>query len=204
MVVESRSVKRNAKNARRLGRDTAPFPKSCSSYFRFARFNTFPLYYLRAWHRLLLMPPEIQEKTSQAANSSRCKKRLKWKIWEIAVLQPPQWIIIYRILECFFCLFVFFHSRSCLVPRPHYSARPKRFGSRGPSQNMRHAHSVFSRRLPPVPLGSVTEVNWPRGTGKTPYRKLRMKTMHWVINCSILHAGDRDVSERSCLASRLC
>ena len=22
-------------------------------YFRFARFNTFPLYYLRAWHRLI-------------------------------------------------------------------------------------------------------------------------------------------------------
>ena len=52
MVVESRSVKRNAKNARGLGRDRAPFPKSCASYFRFARFNTFPLYYLRAWHRL--------------------------------------------------------------------------------------------------------------------------------------------------------
>ena len=59
MVVESRSVKRNAKNARGLGRDrpifpaaTAPFPKSCASYFRFARFNTLPLYYLRAWHRL--------------------------------------------------------------------------------------------------------------------------------------------------------
>ena len=48
-VVESRSVIRNAKNARGLGRDTAPFPKSCASYFRFARFNTFPLYYLRAW-----------------------------------------------------------------------------------------------------------------------------------------------------------
>ena len=31
----------------------APFPKSCPSYFRFARFNTFPLYYLRAWHRLV-------------------------------------------------------------------------------------------------------------------------------------------------------
>ena len=61
MVVESRSVKRNAKNARGLGRDraagifpaaTAPFPKSCASYFRFARLNTFPLYYLRAWHGL--------------------------------------------------------------------------------------------------------------------------------------------------------
>ena len=59
-MVESRSVKRNAKNARGLGRDraaifpaaTAPFPKSCTSYFRFARFNMFPLYYLRAWHRL--------------------------------------------------------------------------------------------------------------------------------------------------------
>ena len=56
MVVESRSVIRNAKNARGLGRDRAaaiaPFPKSCPSYFRFARFNTFPLNYLRAWHRL--------------------------------------------------------------------------------------------------------------------------------------------------------
>ena len=38
MVVESRSVIRNAKNARGRG--------------RFARFNTFPLYYLRAWYRL--------------------------------------------------------------------------------------------------------------------------------------------------------
>ena len=33
---------------------TAPFPKLCASYFRFAHFNTFPLYYLRAWHRLPL------------------------------------------------------------------------------------------------------------------------------------------------------
>ena len=57
---KSRSVKRNAKNLLGLGRDraaifpaaTAPFPKSCASYFRFVRFNTFPLYYLRAWHRL--------------------------------------------------------------------------------------------------------------------------------------------------------
>ena len=47
----SRSVIRNAENARGLGR---AFPQSCASYFRFARFNTFPLYYLRAWHRLAL------------------------------------------------------------------------------------------------------------------------------------------------------
>ena len=61
MQVESRSVITNAKNPRGLGRDraapifpaaTAPFPRSCASYFRFARFNTFPLYYLRAWQRL--------------------------------------------------------------------------------------------------------------------------------------------------------
>ena len=31
---------------------TTPFPKSRASYFHFARFNTSPLYYLRAWHRL--------------------------------------------------------------------------------------------------------------------------------------------------------
>ena len=46
-VVKSRSVKRNEKNARELGRDgaaspifpaaTAPFPKSRASYFRFTR-----------------------------------------------------------------------------------------------------------------------------------------------------------------------
>ena len=31
---------------------TAPFAKSRASYFRFARFNTSALYYLRAWPRL--------------------------------------------------------------------------------------------------------------------------------------------------------
>ena len=48
--MKSRSVKRNAKNARKT-----PFQKSRASYFRFACFNTSPLYYLRAWHRLCLM-----------------------------------------------------------------------------------------------------------------------------------------------------
>ena len=37
---------------RQGGAATAPFPKSRPSYFRFARFNTSALYYLRAWHRL--------------------------------------------------------------------------------------------------------------------------------------------------------
>ena len=35
------------------GRRHSPFPKSRASYFRFARFNMSPLYYLRAWHRLI-------------------------------------------------------------------------------------------------------------------------------------------------------
>ena len=43
-MVKRRSVKRNAKNARGLGNiflaATAPFPKSCASHCRFARFNT--------------------------------------------------------------------------------------------------------------------------------------------------------------------
>ena len=32
--------------------ETAPFPKSRASYFRFARFNTTALKYLRAWNWL--------------------------------------------------------------------------------------------------------------------------------------------------------
>ena len=53
---------------------TAPFPKSCASYFRFARFNTFPLYYLRAWHRLGL--PWLWEygSLSPTAKSSLCRE----------------------------------------------------------------------------------------------------------------------------------
>ena len=45
----------------------------------------------------------------------------------------------------------------CLVPRLHYYAPPVRFGSRGPIE--------FRLRY-------VTEMNWPRRPGKTPYSHL--------------------------------
>ena len=51
-----KSFGKKEKSKKRAGageRQGGPFPKSCASYFRFARFNTFPLYYLRAWHRLM-------------------------------------------------------------------------------------------------------------------------------------------------------
>ena len=51
--------------------------------------------------------------------------------------------------------------RDCLVPRPHYYARPMLFGSRGPRK--------FSS-LPAVRPGYVSEMHWPRRPGKTPYR----------------------------------
>ena len=52
---KSFSNKKCEKHAAIFPAAIAPFPKSCPSYFRFARFNTFPLYYLRAWHRLILL-----------------------------------------------------------------------------------------------------------------------------------------------------
>ena len=59
-------------------------------------------------------------------------------------------------------------SKACLVPRPHYSARPIRFGSRGPSEEV--------RRFPPVRLGYIAEVNLPRRPGKTPCKdQVRLK-----------------------------
>ena len=66
------NIIRNAKNAQGLGRDsvTAPFPKSGASYFRFARFNTFPLYYMRAWHRL----DDNEIRTLQLLCNMRCSK----------------------------------------------------------------------------------------------------------------------------------
>ena len=42
-------------------------------------------------------------------------------------------------------------DQNCLVSRPHYSAWPKRFGSRGPIENV--------RRFLPVHLGYVTKMN---------------------------------------------
>ena len=42
-------------------------------------------------------------------------------------------------------------DRSCLVPRPHYSARSMRFGSRDPS--------------PCVRLEYVTEMHWENAVG---------------------------------------
>ena len=50
----NKKCEKRAGAGERQGAAIAPFPKSCASYFRFARFNTFPLYYLRAWHRLVL------------------------------------------------------------------------------------------------------------------------------------------------------
>ena len=96
-----------------------------------------------------------------------CRKRLRWKLWEIDVRQSAQGTstdpgdVELELLEnlaatylrvFLFLFFFFFILRGCLVPRPYYSARPKSFGSRGPSQNARQAHSVFSRRFPPVHL----------------------------------------------------
>ena len=54
----------------------------------------------------------------------------------------------------------------CLVPRPHYSARPKRFGSRGPMENVR----PFPDRSPRIRhRNELTERDWEnavQGLGK--------------------------------------
>ena len=42
--------------------------------------------------------------------------------------------------------FTIFH---CLVPRPHYSARPKRFGSRGPIENFPKISRPFASDMSP-------------------------------------------------------
>ena len=54
---------------------TAPFPKSRASYFRSARFNTSPLYYLRAWHRLRCRAFYQQRSNLPFINSGCCRLR---------------------------------------------------------------------------------------------------------------------------------
>ena len=54
----------------------------------------------------------------------------------------------------------------CLVPRPHYSAQPKRFGSRGPNENVK----MFPNRSPRIRhRNELTERDWEnavQGLGK--------------------------------------
>ena len=65
---------------------TAPFPKSCASYFRFARFNTFPLYNLRAWHRLdsrdYLSYQQHRTRTLLTISSESCLWCCRFCRWE--------------------------------------------------------------------------------------------------------------------------
>ena len=77
---KSFSNKKCEKHAAIFPAAIAPFPKSCPSYFRFARFNTFALYYLRAWHRLLFLVGWSEKK------SSRQKER-DFLLWPV----PTDW-----------------------------------------------------------------------------------------------------------------
>ena len=101
----ARSVIRNAKNGRGLGRDRAaaklspifpaaiaPFPKSCVSYFRFARFNTFLLYYLRAWHRLWMRLRRIWRIKKIEEGVIHQSRRLRW-------ITPSEICLILHILQ---------------------------------------------------------------------------------------------------------
>ena len=47
------------------------------------------------------------------------------------------------------------YDSSCLVPRPHFSSRPKRFGSRGPCENVFPARSSWIRHR-----NELTERDW--------------------------------------------
>ena len=69
--------KKKCKKRVGLGRD--------ASYFRFARFNTSPLYYLRAWHKLVA--------SARVGSNSKGKKNTGFfktkgdKIFQVAIIK---------------------------------------------------------------------------------------------------------------------
>ena len=70
----------------------------------------------------------------------------------------------------------------CLVPRPQYSARPKRFGSRGPSEDLFPACSPHIRHR-----SELTERNWENvvqlglGKGSCIRGPLGPRFEHWQV-----------------------
>ena len=77
---------------------TAPFPKSRPSYFRFAPFNTCPLYYLRAWHRLAQyrLFRHCSYHTCQSAIPLNVCLLLPWQIWsgKLSITSMRQWKVL--------------------------------------------------------------------------------------------------------------
>ena len=70
---------------------TAPFPNSCASYFRFTRFSTFPLYYLRAWHRLVLILLGRFSKTERRQTRARKHEERTERDFRCSVLLLCHW-----------------------------------------------------------------------------------------------------------------
>ena len=112
---------------------TAPFPKSRASYFRFARFNTSALYYLRAWHRLALYEQSASHSFRASPKMSRSPRlahkapviqariRLTVNVWTVLLLplcdQARPWFRFSKrtssVAGLALCLVAF--SRACLV-----------------------------------------------------------------------------------------
>ena len=78
----------------------------------------------------------------------------------------------------------FFKNRACLVPRPHYSARPKRFGARGPIENVK----MFPDRSPRIRhRNELTERDWEnavQGLGKNRARSIETVEDKWILTCT--------------------
>ena len=81
---------------------TAPFPKSCASYFRFARFNTFPLYYLRAWHKVRHECKTKRAFETREKGTSRKMKANRKKGMQLIVGCHSRDQLLCKFLETFF------------------------------------------------------------------------------------------------------
>ena len=78
---------------------------------------------------------------------------------------------------------------SCPVPKPHYSARPKRFGSRGPSKNVRLGY---------VTENELTDKDWKnavQGLGKV-LSTILEASKNWNIGSGPGRGGERRVRRR--------
>ena len=75
----------------------SPFLKSCASYFRFARFNMFPLYYLRAWHRLHIQLTCITQRglCIISLSSKNTSLRKKVNFCHLLILSGEQKILVF-------------------------------------------------------------------------------------------------------------
>ena len=97
-------------------------------------------------------------------------------------------------------------ARGCLVPRPHFSSRPKRFGSRGPCENVSWCGEGLGKRRTGTRQGPNTRIHFlhsvPINFSWHFLREFVQTLNHFIFGDHFIHSHHPYVLSGSVIAGR--